>query len=248
MRIAICDDQREFLVKLKRYIKRYEEEHEIGISVAAFCNGKDLLSFYRENQNIDLIILDILMEGMDGMEVARELRKFGTHTKIAFMTSTDQYAIQGYLVNACRYWTKPITYSQFSREMDWICKQIEEEENLYFCEKNGVVTKKIYFSDIVYIETFKRKTMIHTVNDQIVTTKNMKAYESILDNGEFYRCHAAYIVNMNYIRQINGLEIILKNQMSIYISKNKKKDFTKAFTRFVGRILEEHNSREYLKH
>lgn len=238
MRIAICDDQLEVLERLKTYIRKYEEKHKLGISVVIFQDGKELLKFYSQNQDIDLIILDILMEPMDGMQVAKKLREYGTRTKIIFLTSTDQYAVQGYLVNASRYWIKPITYAEFAGEMDFMCHHIQEERKFFFCEKIGTATKKIYFSEILYIETFKRKTLVHTINDKFFSNRSMKTYELILGGREFYRCHAAYIVNMNYITEIKGLEIILKNRESIYISKNNKKNFTKAFAQYIGQILE----------
>lgn len=242
MRIAICDDQLEFLEELKVYLQKYEVERQLGINVTTFRLGEDLLEFYYENQDIDLIILDILMESMDGIQVAKKLREYGTHTKIAFLTSTSQYAIQGYLVNACRYWMKPMSYTEFSQEMDLICNHIQDERKFFFCEKSGTCTRKIYYSDVVYIETCKRKTIIHTINDKIISTHSMKTYEKILNNRDFYRCHAAYMVNMTYIREINGFEIILKNHEHIYVSKNNKKNFTKAFTEYVGRIVEDNKS------
>lgn len=247
MRIALCDDQREFLDKIKSYLKEYEKNHEYVINIVTFQNGKELIDFYKENQHIDLIILDILMEKMDGIQVARKIREYGSRTKIAFLSSTDRYSLQGYLVNACRYWVKPMSYTMFKNEMDTICSEIEEDKKLYFIEKIGTTTKLIYFSDIIYIETFKRKIMIHTVHEKIITSQNMKSYEMLLNSGDFYRCHAAYIVNMSYIKEISGLEIKLKNKESVFISKNKKKDFLEAFACFTGEILKSTQKRAFAK-
>lgn len=237
MRIAICDDEQNFLDKIERYILQYETKRNEGISIVRFQSGERFLDFYKESQNIDLVILDILMNGIDGMQVAKEIRKYGTHTKIAFLTSTDKYAIQGYVVNACRYWMKPITYKQFVQEMDMICQQIENDNQQFFYEKIGTTIKRIYFNDICYIETCDRKSKIHTIRDEIVTSRNMKAYETLLKSNPFFRCHAAYIVNMDYIKEINGMEIILKNDAQIYISKNRKKEFFKVFAEFMGQML-----------
>lgn len=237
MRVAICDDQQKFQSQIVEYFRRYESKYKVDMSILTFQNGVELLAYYETHQNLDLIILDIMMDGLNGIEVAKEIREYGIHTKIVFLSSSEQYAIQGYVVNASRYWLKPIEFKFFCEELNILVKDIDLEEELYLIEKTGITTRKIYFDEIVYIETYKRKIRIRTINYSILTTKKMKEYEERLRNSFFVRCHAAYIVNMNYIKKINGLEITLKNDEQIFISKNRKSEFSKRFIEFTSSMV-----------
>lgn len=95
----------------------------------------------------------------------------------------------------------------------------------------------IDMDEICFIETSGRKTKIHTMTEEYVSCQKMKVFENKLQKEKFYRCHAAYIVNLESIRRIDGNTVILKDGSSVLISKSKKKDFMKEFTKYVSEMV-----------
>lgn len=235
MRILLCDDDEWFLEILAEYCDRYGEEHGIPLCCIKFTKGAELLEYYRKHKDVDLCILDIMMEEINGLKAADEIRKEGTGTRVVFVTSALKYAPQGYVVGAKRYWMKPLSYEKFSQDMTELYEEMQNENKCFLIENTGSVIEKVYFDDIFYIETRIRKTCVHKKNLSYVSKTTMSDYEKKLDE-RFYRCHAAYIVNMYYIRKIEEMKIYLSNGEFIFISKGRRSRFIQAYMEFLQGI------------
>lgn len=231
MKVIVCDDELYFVEVVSDYCKKFEGETGIPITLLKFEQGREVLTYCKENRDVDLFILDIKMEHVDGLEVAKEIRKSGSNAKIVFLTSAIEFAPQGYVLGVSRYWMKPLLYKNFCLEMKELYQDIQKESNAYIIESIGTITEKVYYDEILYIETYGRKARIQRINSSYMSGCKLNAYEDRLDT-RFFRCHAAYIVNMNHISKIKGLEIILGNGESIYMSKGKRKNFLAAFNSY----------------
>lgn len=228
MKVIVCDDELYFVKVVSDYCQKFEEETGIPITLLKFEQGREVLAYCKENRDVDLFILDIKMEHVDGLEVAKAIRKSGSNAKIVFLTSAIEFAPRGYTLGVSRYWLKPLLYKNFCLEMKELYQDIQKESKAYLLESIGTITEKIYFDEILYIETYGRKVRIQRTNSSYMSGCKLNVYEERLDT-RFFRCHAAYIVNMNHITKIAGLEIILNNGKSIYMSKGKRKNFLAAF-------------------
>lgn len=241
MKILACDDESFFLELISEYCERFVKEEKIHITLLKFSRGIDVLSYYQKNKDIDLFILDIKMKEPDGLQIAKEIRKEGMNTKLVFLTSAIEYAPEGYIFGASRYWLKPLSYLKFSSEMKELYSAILKESKSYIVENVGTKIEKVYYDEILYIETQGRKACVHKWKTSYVSGTKLIAYEQKVD-GRFFRCHAAYIVNMSYISKIDGLEILLSNGESIYMSKGKRKSFLKALSEYFSNDQLERNS------
>lgn len=233
MKIVICDDEPFFLDIIEEYCTKFEQEYKIPIVLIKFINGKDVLTYYEQNKDIDLFILDIMMKGVNGLKVATEIRKEGQNVKIIFLTSAIQFAPSGYVIGASRYWLKPLSFKKFCQELQTLYDEIKKESKSYIIEDIGNTIQKVYFDEILYIETQNRKACIHKINSNYMSRTKLIEYERKLDE-RFIRCHAAYIVNMSYITKITGLEINLSNGEAIYMSKGKRQKFISAFASYLN--------------
>lgn len=233
MKVLVCDDEAAFLEIISEYCIRFRDEYKIPFGFIRFSKGKDVVKYCRTNKDVDLFILDIKMKEMDGIRLTEELKKMGIHSKIVFLTSVLDFAPRGYELGVSRYWMKPLTYSKFCSEMKTLFEDIEKESKAYFIEHIGDVTERIYFNNILFIATEGRKTRVHLREFTYLSSTKMKEYEQKLD-GRFFRCHAAYIVNMDCIRKIKGTEILLDNGEIVYISKGRKCAFSNAFTKYLA--------------
>lgn len=234
MKILACDDDTLFLDMISEYCQRFQKESSIPIALVSYSHGCDVLAYYKNHKDIDLFILDIKMSEIDGMQIAKEIRRTDLHTRIVFLTSAPEYAPQGYVFGISRYWIKPLSYDIFAKDVKALYKEIVKENTAYIFETIGTAAMKVYLDEILYIETLNRKTCVHKADSSYLSTTKLSAYEKKLDH-RFFRCHASYIVNMDYIVKIQGPEITLGNGEIIYISKGRKKGFFAELTTYFGR-------------
>ena len=233
MKIIICDDERNFVEQISEYCVKFQEDEGIPLGIIPFYSGKEVLEYCGTDRNIDLFILDIKMDDLDGMRLAKKLRDMGIRSKIVFLTSVVSFAIRGYELGVSRYWVKPMEYSRFCSEMKALCKDIEKESSAYFLENIEGGLEKVYFDEVIYIETEGRKTRVHKTGSSYLSNRKMREYEEILDS-RFYRCHAAYIVNMDYIKKVKGLQVFMENgEEEVYISKGKKNMFSEKLSHYL---------------
>lgn len=235
MKIAICDDEISVIKNVKSQIIRFTEENKNcdDIVILEFLSGNQLNSYYDSSRDIDVIFLDIIMAGMNGIEVAEKIRRKDEKVRIIFLTSIETYVYDGYRLKADDYIIKPLSYKKFKETFGRVISDIENKDK-FILEKNDRGLFKIYYQDIIYIETSGRKTLIITKNDSIISYKTMKQHMEELDN-RFYRCHESFIVNMFYIEKIEKFNVTLKNGAEIMIGKNRKSGFMKELTLYYGR-------------
>lgn len=209
MKVLICDDEPYFIELMEKYCLQFEKKTMVPIQLFKCSSSEEVLLCCKRNKDIDIYILDIMLDKSNGLEIANEIRRMGIKSKIIFLTSAIKFAPEGYSVGASRYWMKPIKYEKFCLDMLKMVEEIKLEQNAFILEEINGGIEKIYFDSIYYIETEKRQTCIHRKNGNDLTKITMAEFEKKLDN-RFYRCHAAYIVNMDYIEKIKGLQIELK--------------------------------------
>ena len=235
MRIAICDDEEVFLEHLYKDLLLLSNELKIECSILKYKSGSELLEYFQVNRNFDVILMDILLGKENGYNIAKNIRSIDSKVKIVFLTSITKYALKGYEINAARYLVKPITIFQLKSILPKMIIEIEAD-NGYYIEQNDDGIYKIYFSDIKYIETYGRNTLVHIKDYDVLSYKSMKMHMSNLNN-QFIRCHAAIIVNLKYVAQMGKTDLILTTGESIPLSKNRKREFKEAFLNYYGDLL-----------
>jgi DNA-binding LytR/AlgR family response regulator len=233
--VVICDDEQPFVNKMKDYLKRYSLETEQEIRTREFADGQALINAYHTDFRI--IFMDIKMPKLDGIETAKKIRAMDSNVIIIFITSLIKHVFAGYNVNAANYLIKPLDYRRFRLEMDKAVARAATIKEGYISVKNDDGFFKIYLTSLKYIETYERKTMIHTTKDNIISYKKMQEHEKDLVDYPFVRCHNSYIVNLEYIDKIVGYEITLMSGETIPISKQKKKELLQCLAEYLGSEL-----------
>lgn len=231
MKLAIVDDEKKTTDLLESYIKQFVIENNSKIEVNTFHNPIDFLSQY--NKDYNLIFMDIEMPGLNGIETARELRRMDRRIVLMFITNMAQYAIEGYEVEALDFIIKPLSYSDFVLKMKKAIRYItrNQDKKLIVNTQDGDIY--LYISDIYYIEVMRHDLIYHTVNGNYKTRGVMKEVEEQLGKNHFFRSNHCYLVNMEYVKSING-NVIKVGEETLQISRSKKSEFLKEFTKFVG--------------
>lgn len=234
IRIAICDDQDVFREKIKEKIYRICRNENIEIQIDFYKSGKDLVNSLKENNFVyDILFLDILMNEINGIETAREIRSFDSRIQIIFCSSSSDYILQGYDVEALGYLIKGEEDIKFKELLMRAIEKIHRtyEEYILINLKNTVRT--IYLKDIEFIEVFNRKISIHTTKEVIEFNGKMQHMIEILKDKNFIQTHRAYLVNISKIKDISTNTIRVKSGKEILLSRLRSKEVKEAYLDYV---------------
>lgn len=231
IRIAIVEDEPESREQLIRYLRRYEDENDVKFQVTEYKDGLDILDEY--GGQFDLILLDIRMKFVDGMETARKIREKDRNVIIVFITNMAQYAIQGYDVEARGFILKPVRYSAFSQQIARVCRELESREDKYINIQLPGGMRSIRLRDILYIENESHYLHIHLKNETVVFYCTIKEMEQKLEGGTFCRCNNGIIVNLSHVTGIENNTAAVGEE-KLPISRSRKKMFIEQLTRYIG--------------
>ena len=148
MKIALCDDDNRIMDILEDKLKKYSEEHNIEFNIKRFLGGEELLKY--DLNEIDLLFLDMEMPGLNGVEVATEIRKTNRSMAIIFVTAFEKFVFESFKVNAFRYLLKPLDDNKFTEALDALISQSNNDDN-YLCFSFQNENYRIAYNNIIYI-------------------------------------------------------------------------------------------------
>lgn len=226
--VALCEDEIVFLQTLKKVCREILEKLNIGYHITAYENSKDFWAdFSGEQKRYDLILLDIVMDGMNGMELANAIRKFDRETGIIFVTSNREYVLEGYDVDALHYLMKPVDATTLEK---LIKKTYQDKfQNNYFDLRSGSQSQRLVIKDMISLETVGRKVEITLSDKTLYYSGKLTELLGQLPKNYFIRCHQAFAVNIGNIWELNRSNAIAVNGKIIPVSRSYMKDVQTAF-------------------
>ena len=233
LRIAIVEDDPQVQDQLQNYIRRYFDGRDGEFRITVFSDGDELLEDYRADY--DLILLDIQMKRLDGLETARRLREMDEKVYLIFVTNLAQYAIRGYGVNALDFVLKPINYLMLRTMLQRVERLIaaQEKSGVLLPTENGVM--RLNAGEIIYVETDNHVSVVHTDRGDFRLRESMKNIEAMLPGSTFFRCNNCYLVNLERVEQVVKNEAIVGKE-KVIVSRPRYKAFMEALTRYIGGI------------
>ena len=231
IRIAIVEDAAFDRQVLRDCLREYGQETGTELQITEFTGGSAFLEQYPED--LDLIFMDIMMDGLDGLTTARKLRRRDDKVLLVFVTSMLQYAVQGYSVDAMDFIVKPVTYTGLKLCMDRVVRRLNETApvRLRFTNREG--THSVDAAEICYIESLEHKIVVHTVQGEIQSDMSLAAAEKMVKALPFFRCHVSYLVNLRYVDRVSGNDVWV-NGDRLAISRYRRKDFLEAWSAWLG--------------
>ena len=240
--IALCDDEKAELDKTEKILNDYEKKHpEINFIVKCFESADELLYMIKEkNYAPNLIFLDIFMPGNKGeslslgMEAAKELRDMGNRANLVFLTTSREYALEAFDVEASQYLLKPVTEKRLSDALDRFMESAEAEQKKYILLRIDGRLARVQVNDIVYCEAQGKKQRLYLANSgEILLRMTMtELYELLSDYPEFVRIGAAFIVNLDYIDSMSAQDISLNTGKKIYLPRGAYKVLKELYFRY----------------
>lgn len=225
MKVALCSTmknrQKDMLNKIEIY-KQTKRKH-VELTCDVYFSGKELVKAYQLGQRYDFIIQSIGIEECE-IEIIEEIRKIQQEIMVVFVASNSKFAVDAYKVHPIDYMMEPISEKRFMQTMDLtmrLCKLINKEKQ-YIFKSRGIV-KSIRYIDIQSIACQGRDTIIKSGEEIIVNHKSLKEIENKFRENGFIKINRSEMVNIEYIKKIDGNKVLLNNKEILYISRGMMK-------------------------
>lgn len=225
-RIAICDDERSQAEELRALVLAWGKDAGADCAAEIFASAEAFL-FAREGGVFDILLLDVEMSGMSGLELARRLRADGYRAQIAFITSHFEFVAEGYEVEALNYLVKPVTREKLFAVLSRAAGRLAVEPPYVLAASDGE-TVKLYESEILYVESFLHELVIHAKGREYRVREPISAFEERL-SADFFRVHRSYLVNLKAVRRIGRTSVALEGGAEVPVARGKYDDINRAF-------------------
>ena len=233
MKIAICDDDRNELFRILSILADYQLERNMEFSYKPFESSVEF-SAEASHERYDIYLLDIVMPGLDGMELAREIRSYDKAADIIFLTSSSEFAVESYQVKASNYLMKPLQKDRVFEALDDIMRTRIEDRDSCIVLRSNIGVHKVRLSEIVYVEALNRKVIYYLKNNSQITCaeKFAAVCNLLLQHQEFLLVHRSFVVNMNYIRSIDATDMCLANDSCIPLAQRRVPEIKRLYLAF----------------
>ena len=234
IKIAFCDDDNAVLSDLHRLLALYRAEKNMEIDDDSFHSPLDLIAEIEQGTRFDTLFLDVLMPGENGIDAAAEIRNYDKNAKIIFLTSSSEFAVQSYTVNAFYYQLKPICTENFFHLMDSVLSQCKKEQasSLILHSKTGIT--RIKPAQLEYCEVIHRTLFIHLTSGKVLECIGSldELGRQLIPYGSFLRPHRSYLVNLEYIQNLSYRAITMSCLAEIPIPRGKYNEIKNAFLEY----------------
>jgi len=223
MRIGICEDNKAHASLLNNLVGQWAEDSGIKADIRCYLSAESFLFSREDELPFDVLLLDIQMDKMTGIELAKKLREQKDDVVIIFITAVKDYVFEGYDVNALHYLLKPVDKDKLSGCLEGAYAEIKKAEKYIIINDT-----KVPLSSIMYVEAQAHYIVVAAENKDYILKQGITAFYEELGEG-FMFCHRSYIVNLSAVKQIKKEEIILDNGKCLPVSRAKYKEVNEAF-------------------
>ncbi len=231
IRIAVCEDEEAQAEYLKTLLDRWQELARVSAAVDVYHSAEQFLFEAEAQKTYDIMLLDIQMGEMNGLDLARRVRERDKRVRIVFLTGVAEYAIEGYEVGALRYLLKPVKEPVFFEMLSSLSEEMRREEPEYFMfEANGMYNR-VLLGDILYAEADGHYVVLKTETG--AGKRRWKANfsavsEKLLEKG-FFLLRRGLCVNISRLIRIGKTECELENGEILPVSKGNYQALNEAF-------------------
>lgn len=224
-KIAICDDSKEDTGYVAGLLKKWSAQRQMAVQAESFPSAESFLFQYAEDKNYDILLLDIEMEQMDGVTMARQIRRDNETVQIVFITGYSEYIAEGYEVAALHYLLKPVNEEKLFAVLDRAVEKLRRSERCLTLALSGEMVR-IPLHEIRYLDVQQNYVTVHGKEDYTVK-KSLGEFEKLLDE-EFFRLGRGGIVNLSYISRVTKTDVYLKDGSVLPLPRGKYEALNRA--------------------
>ena len=230
-KIAICDDEPAQLKLLSGLVRKWAAERRVPVQVETFPSAEAFQFAWAGDRSYFVVLLDIQMEGVSGIELAKQLRRESEELAIIFVTGIPDYIGEGYDLAALHYLLKPVREEKLFACLDRAARQERNEPVILLTGSEGE-TLRVPQREIQYIEAFAHTVEVHTGRGVIEARVGLNALEQELEPEWFVRSHRSYLVGLRYVARLGKTELYLDSGVSVPISRRLFGEVNGAFVRY----------------
>lgn len=222
IRIALCDDNKEDMLQLHQKIIEWYRENSKNqsVSITEYSDSVYLSSVIDAGDSHDVFFLDVEMPKVDGFQLADKIRNKLPAAIIVFLTSHSELALDGYKFRALRYVSKLVLSQKLPEALEAVQKEFSALESGYLVVPHYTDALRIPYNEILYVQHILRSSQIYTLRQGIIKdNRGLKAIYSVIDDKRFIYIGRSTFVNIDFIRELKGNEIILRTGESLAISR-----------------------------
>lgn len=227
MRIAVVDDFQKDRDLLALWIEEYMKEKKLSGEVFSYPGGEEFLKSFSSGK-FQMVFMDIYMNGMNGMEAARQIRMRDQECVIVFSTNSDRHAVQGYSVQAFDYLVKPYGKERVRALLDQAVKQLSDHDR-YIEVKEERVFKCVWIDSIQMAELVGHYVWIYTPDQIIKTRMKIREFLELLNDRRFLECYRNIVINMDYVEKLGTGEFLLRGGKAVPIQDSRVKAVRQIF-------------------
>lgn len=219
LKIAVCDDDRKMQELVKILIAKLENDREFELETDYFLKGEDLCVKHAKSE-YDIICLDIVMDGINGIETAKRIRATDKDVTIIFMSSYDDYLRELFGVKAAAFIDKPIDPAKFKTALSEACDAILENSKMTYAYSYNKANKRVYIKEINYFENNAHLIKIHLNNgvEQYYGTM-ANVWSRVHGLHKFVMPSISFVIHVDFIEEFQTSEILMKNGVRVPISR-----------------------------
>lgn len=229
--IAICDDEPIDLNEIEAMTKELMETENIPCGISRFEDAASLLSSVEKGEKFDILLLDVMMEGLNGIELAAALRRQGSNAAIIFISINRELALLGYEVSALRYLAKPIAQEKLREALLYCCRTHLTRKEILLPTTDG--QRRILISELIYIEPWNRGTRLVLTDGECKSSMKISELDQLLPKERFTFCHRTLLINLSFIQSLRYCELTLKNGQILPVSKYRQAQLKESLLRYL---------------
>lgn len=227
LNIAVVDDRKQDRFQIAEMTRSILCDANISHTVSVYSDGAAFLEDIHSGKKYNLLLLDVLMDEMDGMALAKTLRDQGDHTMIVFISVSHEMARQGYKVKALRYVVKPLEIEELKEALLCCYREWQAKKEILLPTENGYY--RTSFPNIQFVEAFDRGTRFVLADETVYSSLKFSEVETMLPKSGFILCHRAFLVNAANVKRIRPNEFVMRSGVPVPISKHRYAEVSKRF-------------------
>ena len=238
MNIAICDNDPIYRDQVRNIVEHYSATHSAAdISLAVFEWAEDLLEAARKLGGYDIYILDILMPGMNGIELGKQLREADFDGKILYLTSSQEYAVSAFSVKAYNYILKPIDESVLTAALHEVVSFVAAHPRRSLMVKTRDAAVRLSVDNIMYAELVRRSIVYHMAGGKVVESTTIRsgfseAVQELLRDNRFLLCGTSLLINLRYVTMVDTEALVFQDRERLFLSKKVCRELRSAWCDF----------------
>ena len=226
LRVGICDDSQTDAAYVETFLAAWAQERALALHVERFPSAESFLFRYAEEKRFDLLLLDIEMGQLDGVTMAKEIRRDNQDVQIVFITGYSDYIAEGYEVAALHYLLKPVNGDKLRAVLDRGVDKVRRRERALTLEQGGEMVR-IPLGEIRYLEVCRNYVTVHAKGDY--TTKSTLSRLEVALDGRFHRLGRSMVVNLEVVRRVTKTQVVLSDGCVLPLPRGAFEGLNRAY-------------------